>query len=39
MSPANLDGLRHLLESLRISFADAGELEEIVVEEELVEAW
>lgn len=41
MSPASLDDLRDLLESLRISFADAGKLEEIIVEEDdvAVEAW
>jgi hypothetical protein len=38
MSPQSLSELRDLLETLRVSFADAGELEDIIVEEELAEA-
>ncbi|HWC18093.1 MAG TPA: PilZ domain-containing protein [Terriglobales bacterium] len=37
MSPASLSELRDLLETLRVPFADAGELEEIIVQEELAE--
>ncbi|HVH89082.1 MAG TPA: PilZ domain-containing protein [Terriglobales bacterium] len=37
MSQQNLAALRDLLETLRVSFADAGELQEIIVEEELTE--
>ena len=41
MSPTSLSDLRDLLETLRIAFADAGELEDIIVEDDdaLVEAW
>lgn len=41
MSPTSLSDLRDLLETLRVSFADAGKLEDIIVEEEdvLLEAW
>jgi hypothetical protein len=41
MSPTSLSDLRDLLETLRVSFADAGKLEDIIVEEDdtLVEAW
>ena len=37
MAPHCLAELRDLLETLRVSFADAGELDEIIVEEELAE--
>jgi hypothetical protein len=41
MSPTSLSDLRDLLESLRVSFADAGRLEDIIVEGDdvLLEAW
>lgn len=40
MSPTSLSDLRDLLESLRVSFADAGMLEDIIVEDDtLVETW
>lgn len=40
MSPTGLSELRDLLESLRVSFADAGKLEDILVEDDiLVETW
>lgn len=34
MSPTSLSDLRDLLESLRVSFADAGKLEDIIVEDD-----
>jgi hypothetical protein len=40
MSPISLSELRDLLESLRVAFADAGKLEDIIVEDDvLVETW
>lgn len=40
MSPTSLSELRDLLESLRVSFIDSGNLEDIIVEDDiLVETW
>jgi len=40
MTPTSLYDLRDLLESLRVAFADAGKLEDILVEDDvLVETW